>query len=706
MSQPPAPSVAAPRPPPTRRDPVVERLHGVEVADPYRWLEDPDAPDTRAWIAAQNAATEAFLRQGPAREALRRRLEALWDFPRVGLPARRGARWFWFQNDGLQSQAVLYAGTGPYQGGRVLIDPNTLSADGTVSLGEARFSQDGRWVAWSTSDAGSDWRVVRVRDTTTGEDLPDTLRWVKFSEFAWTEDGLGFYYSAYAPPEDPDALEALNHHQELRYHRLGQPQEQDTRVYARSEHPDWGFTPTLTDDGHTLVITSWVGTEPRNRVFVQDLRAPGAPVRPLLVDFDAHWQHIGEDGRWLLFRTDRDAPRGRVLAVHLDEPGRVEERLPQREQALSAVSLVGGVLFSVVLQDACARVFRATPQGEPLGELALPGLGTVAGFGGEPEDTHTYFGFMSFTTPQDVYRCEVATGALERVQASPGGLDPAAVEVHQERATSRDGTAVPCFIVRQAGRPRDGQAPVWLYVYGGFGIPLTPSFSVAYRVWLELGGVVVVANLRGGGEYGQAWHDAGRLANKQNTLDDLHAVAEHLVQTGWTCPARLAIGGRSNGGLTVAAAMIQRPELYGAVLPGVGVLDLLRFHRFTIGWAWISDYGDPADPEHFAWLLRLSPLHTLRPGAAYPPTFITTGDHDDRVVPGHSFKFAAALQHAQGGPAPTLLRVDTRAGHGAGRATAQVIDEWADCWTFLVQVLGVELPAALREPPSPPTPGA
>lgn len=699
MSSPPAPhGHAPPRPPPTRQDPVVEQLHGEAVADPYRWLEDSDAPDTRRWIDAQNAVTEAWLERCPARSWIRERLTALWDFPRVSLPTRKGAWWFWYQNDGLQPQSVLCVGEGPYQNGRVLIDPNTLSADGAVSLADVRITHDGRRVLWACSEAGTDWRTLRVREVQTGEDLPDVVRWVKFSEPAWTPDGEGFFYAAYAPPEQPDRLESVNRGQRLYHHQLGQDQSEDRLVYARPDQPDWGFSPSVTDDGAWLVISAWVGTDPRNRVFVQDLRQPDSPVQPLRAELDARWGFITQDGEALLFHTDLDAPRGRVVAVPA-RGGPLQERVPQGPDALTQVSAVGGVLFTVALHDACARVQRWTPEGRPLGEVELPGLGTVSGFGGEPEDTHTFFGFTSFTTPLDIYRCGVQTGAVELVRTSPGALPPGEVTVRQERYTSKDGTSIPIFLVHRPDLPRDGQTPTWLYGYGGFGIPITPFFSVANRVWLELGGLVAVPNLRGGGEYGQAWHDAGRLANKQNTFDDAHAAAEHLITQGWTCPARLAIGGRSNGGLLVGAAITQRPELYGAALPGVGVLDLLRFHRFTIGWAWVSDYGDPENPDDFRRLRALSPLHNLRPGVAYPATFITTGDHDDRVVPGHSFKFAAALQQAQGGEAPVLLRVETQVGHGAGKPTARIIAEWADCWSFLAQVMGLAPPAAPAHEP-------
>ena len=677
---------------------VVDDHHGTKVADPYRWLEDVDAPETRRWIAAQNALTQSWLDGVASRPVIRERLAQLWDHPRRGTPWRRGERWFQLRNSGLQDQDVLWVMDAPDAEGRILLDPNELSSDGTVALSAAAVSHDGRLLAYATSAAGSDWMTWRVRDVDSGADLPDVVEWAKFAGAAWTRDGSGFYYGRFAAPEPGQAHQATNLRHRLCFHRLGTAQDDDELVYARPDEPEWGFHPVVTEDGRWLVVTVSQGTDPRTRLYVADLDSDRPEVQPLIDDFDAAYELVGSDGATWYLRTDLDAPRGRVIAVDVDDPRRERWRevIAESDDTLEAVRLVGlgtpagGRLVTVHLRDAASRLAVHRLDGSLDHEVDLPGLGSVGVVSGRHTDSAVFFSFERFTAPPAIYRHDVTTARTAPV--SPPGLDvdQADFVTEQAFATSDDGTRVPLFLVRRRDVTPDGDRPTLLYGYGGFQIPLTPAFKVAWHVWVERGGVLAVANLRGGGEYGQEWHDAGRLANKQNVFDDFAACARHLVDSGWTAPQRLAIQGGSNGGLLVGASITQHPELFGAAVSEVGVLDMLRFHHFTIGWAWTSDYGSADDPEQFRWLHAYSPLHNLRPGTAYPATLLTTGDHDDRVVPGHSFKFAAALQAAQGGDAPVLLRVETDAGHGAGKPTSKSIDERADVLAFLTRALGAD----------------
>jgi prolyl oligopeptidase len=671
----------------------VDDYHGTKIRDPYRWLEDTDSEQTRAWVQAQNDVTRAWLAQVTSRQDIRERLTALWDHPRAGAPWHREGRWFQLRNTGLQNQDVLWSMDAPDAEGRVLLDPNTLSEDGTVALTGAAVSDDGELLAYATSEAGSDWMTWRVREVGTGEDRADVIRWSKFSGAAWTRDGAGFYYAHYDPPQPGAEYEQRNLDQKLSYHRLGTEQGEDELVYARPDEPEWGFSPSVTDDGRYLVVHVWQGTDPRNRIYLANLDR-GGRVEPLIDDFDAGYDLIGSHGDVLLFRTDLDAPLGRVIAVDVTRPHREhwEEVVPEGEDRLERARLVGGRIVAAYLHHASHRIRLFGLDGEPAGEVALPGYGSVDAITGRPEDQAFHFTFTTFTAPTAVYRHDIPAHETALVRAPGADIDASAFRTQQVFVTSKDGTRVPMFLVCRADVTPDGSRPTLLYGYGGFDIALTPAFAVSRHVWVERGGVLAIANLRGGGEYGKAWHDAGRLANKQNVFDDAIACAEWLVQEGWTSARRLAIQGGSNGGLLVGACMTQRPDLFGACVPEVGVLDMLRFHRFTIGWGWTSDYGCADDPEQFAWLHAYSPLHNLRPGTAYPATLVTTGDHDDRVVPGHSFKFAAALQAAQGGDAPVLIRIETQAGHGAGKPTGKLIDERTDVLAFLERALGVEEP--------------
>ena len=670
-------------PPPTRRENHTDFLHGIPVADPYRWLEDPHSPETQAWIAAQNQYTEHFLAQIPQRRAISERLTQLWNYERIGIPFREGGKLFGFRNTGLQNQNVLYELTP--EGSRLILDPNTFSEDGTVALTGISVSKDGRWLAYGVSEGGSDWQTWRIRDLETGEDLPDQIQWVKFSGASWRPDNQGFYYSRYPAPENP--LEAVNTHQKLYYHRLGSPQSEDRLIYERPDQPTWGFSAEVSEDGQYLFISVWQGTENKNLLLYQELGDADAPIQTLVGEWIAQYQILANQGRSCWIQTNHQAPQGKVVRVELGDPDSWQEVIPESKDTLEGVSYLNGQLVTRYLHDAHAQVKIFSPEGTWQRDLPLPGLGSVSGFGGKTTDTDTYFSFTNFVTPPTIYHYDLTTHTTTLFAQPQVDFDPTAYEVKQIFYPSRDGTPIPMFITHKKGIPLDGSHPTYLYGYGGFNIALTPSFSVGMLVWLEMGGIYAVANCRGGGEYGETWHEAGMKHQKQNVFDDFIAAAETLIQEGYTCPKKLAIGGGSNGGLLVAACLTQRPDLFGAVLPAVGVLDMLRFHQFTIGWAWISEYGDPDNPDDFSTLLSYSPLHRLQPGTPYPATLITTADHDDRVVPAHSFKFAAALQYAQGGTAPILIRIDTRAGHGAGKPTSKHIAEIADKWAFVWHVI-------------------
>lgn len=684
--------------PPSYPDPtVVDIYHRQPVPDPYRWLEDLDSEQTRAWIEAQNHLTFNYLQQIPARQRIRERLTQLWNYEKYSQPFKEGGRYFYFKNDGLQNQSVLYTQESLEGQAQVLLDPNTFSEDGTVALAGIAISRArdsgaehaGRYLAYGLSRSGSDWQEWKVRDIETGEDLPDHLRWVKFSGASWTLDGQGFFYSRYDEPAPGSEYESANYFQKLYYHRLGTSQSEDVLVYHRPDQKEWGFAGGVTEDGNYLIISVWRGTDPKNLIFYKDLRDPQSPVVELIREFEAEYSFVGNDGSrfWLL--TDCQAPRRRLVAIDLEQPDQVQEVIPEAEETLQGVSLINNQFVAFYLKDAHTQIKTFALDGSYLGEIPLPGLGSASGFGGKRYDTETFYTFTSFTTPPTIYRYDFTSGTSTLFRQPQVDFDPQAYEVQQVFYPSKDGTRIPMFLVHRRGLTRTGDHPTLLYGYGGFGISLTPSFSVGLVAWLEMGGVYAQPNLRGGGEYGEEWHQAGTKLNKQKVFDDFIAAAEWLIAHGYTNPSQLAISGGSNGGLLVGACLVQRPELFAAALPAVGVFDMLRFPKFTIGWAWISEYGSPENPEEFKALYAYSPLHNLKPGTAYPATLITTADHDDRVVPAHSFKFAAALQAAQGGSQPILIRIDTKAGHGAGKPTSKLIEEAADRWAFLVQVLGI-----------------
>jgi prolyl oligopeptidase len=663
--------------------------HGTKIDDPYRWLEDANSAETHEWVVAQNQLTQSYLAGIPRRAALRERLTKLWNYERFSVPSKEGGRYFYSRNDGLQNQAVLFTMDRLDAAPRLLLDPNTLAADGTVALAGTAVSPDGKYLAYGTAASGSDWNEWKVRDIDSGKDLADELKWVKFSGASWTRDSGGFFYSRYDAPKEATKLNDVNYYQKLYFHRIGTPQSSDVLVYDRPDQKEWGFGGQVTDDGNYLVITATQGTARKNRVFYKNLRLPDSKTTGLLEAFDAEYEFIDNDGPIFWFRTDKGAPRSRIIAIDTRNPAPEawKEIVPQSAQTLVAADIINQQLVLDYLSDAQSQIRIADLNGKPLRDVLLPGIGTVSGFSGKRNETETFYSFTSFTTPATIYRYDMVTGKSTVYRQPKVDFDPAAFETRQQFYTSRDGTRVPMFIVAKKGMKLDGSNPTYLYGYGGFNISLTPGFSVANLAWLEMGGVYVMANLRGGGEYGEAWHLAGTRLQKQNVFDDFIGAAQWLIDNKVTSPAKLAIGGGSNGGLLVGAAMTQRPELFAAAVPQVGVMDMLRFHKFTIGWAWTSDYGSSDDPEEFKALLAYSPLHNLKKGSCYPATMITTADHDDRVVPAHSFKFAATAQAAQGGPAPIIIRIDTKAGHGAGKPTTKQIDEVTDRWGFLSRAL-------------------
>jgi len=675
----------------------VDDYHGTLVADPYRWLEETDSPQTRDWIEAQNALTFGFLAGIPARDGIRRRLTELWDYAKASAPVERGGRYFQLRNTGLQNQDVLVVMAAPDGEGQVLLDPNTLSADGTVALTGWSLSDDGRRLAYATSASGSDWLTWRVRDVTTGQDLPDLIEWSKFSGAEWRKDGSGFYYARYDAPVAGQDYTGVNYYQKLYFHRLGEPQAQDALVYERPDQKEWGFSTGVSDDGQYLILTVWQGTDVRNRLFYQDLRS-GGPVVELIPELEAAYHFVGNDGSLFYFRTDLDAPRGRLIAVDTSRPDKSAWRtlIPESADTLELVTMVHDEFVALYLHDGHHLLRRFDRQGHLLADIALPALGSIPSTGeflnltGRRSDDVMFYGFASFLYPVTIYRYDFEQGQSELVFAPPVSFDAGPYVTRQLFVTSQDGTRVPIFLTHRRDLKLDGHNPTLLYGYGGFNIASVPAFIVSRLIWLEMGGVFASANLRGGGEYGEEWHQAGMLHNKQNVFNDLIACAEYLIAEKVTCTPRLAIMGRSNGGLLVGACLTQRPELFGAAVPFVGVMDMLRFQKFTIGWAWVSDYGSSDDPEQFRTLYRYSPLHNLKAGTRYPATLVVTGDHDDRVVPGHSFKFAAALQAAQAGDAPVLIRIQTKAGHGLGKPTALLIGEETDVYAFLAEVLGIE----------------
>jgi prolyl oligopeptidase len=728
---------SAPHYPSAARGGQVDVYHGISIADPYRWLEDTDSPETKAWVEAENRLSDSFLASIPERPAIKNRLTQIWNFARYSAPFKEGGRYFYFGNTGLQNQSVLYVQDGKNTPSRVLLDPNVLSPDGTVALSGQTASHDGHYLAYSLSTSGSDWKELHVRDVNNARDLSDTLKWVKFSGISWTQDNKGFFYSRYDEPTSGNKMTNVNRNQKVYYHRVGRPQSRDELIYDRPDQPDWIFSANVTDDGQYLIITVSQGSDVRTRLYFIDLDNPDKPeinnpVVRLIDKLDAEYEFVGNNRTNFYVRTDRNAPRGRIIAISIDNPR--EERwntvVPESKDALVSATMAGEDLVANYLQDAHSsiRFFSASrdarrdvrarqPQRQPQrnpggiyddtstapistrgpqmtgggfamrGELPLPGIGTVGELNGKQGDDELFYSFTSFLYPTTIYRYDLDARRNELYRAPKVAFDPGNYETRQVFYTSKDGTKVPMFITAKKGLVLDGNNPTLLYAYGGFNISETPSFSAANAGWLEMGGIYALANLRGGGEYGKEWHEGGMLAKKQNVFDDFIAAAQYLISQKYTSVPKLAIRGGSNGGLLVGAVMTQRPDLFGATLPEVGVMDMLRFQKFTIGWAWTSDYGSSDDSTQFKFLRAYSPLQNIKPGTCYPPTMAFTADHDDRVVPGHTFKFIATLQAAQVCPNPILVRIETKAGHGAGKPTSKQIDEAADRFAFLVREL-------------------
>ncbi|HJT81164.1 MAG TPA: prolyl oligopeptidase family serine peptidase [Chthoniobacterales bacterium] len=681
-------NISYPKPPTSNQ---TDEYHGIKVSDPYRPLEDLDAPATRTWIEAENKITFDYLAKIPERKRINERLTALWDYEKFGIPFKEGGNYFFSKNSGLQNQSVFYVATALPGEPRALIDPNTLSTDGTVALSGTAVPQTGKLLAYGLATAGSDWQEWKVRDIESGQDQSDHLKWIKFSGASWDHDGSGLFYSRYDAPSGEE-LKQTNYFHKVYYHKVGTPQEQDTLIYERKDHKDWLFNAAVTDDGRYLIIKVSQGTDPKNRVFYKDLQQPGSKVVELLNKQDAAYNFIDNDGPVFWFHTDLNAPRARIVAIDVRKPDEIKELVPESADKLENVSAVGDRFIAGYLKDAHSVVRLFELNGKPAGEIPLPGLGTAGGFSGKRHDTETFYSFVSFTEPPAIYRYDFKSGqsaVLFRPKIDFKSDDYTTEQVFYQ---SKDGTRVPMFITYRKGMEKNGNNPTLLTGYGGFNISNVPNFSPAIATWLEMGGLYAVANLRGGGEYGQEWHLSGTKLRKQNVFDDFIAAGEWLIANKYTSTPKLAISGRSNGGLLVGAVLNQRPDLWGAALPGVGVMDMLRFQKFTIGWAWASDYGSSDNADEFKAIKKYSPLHNIKPGGKYPPTLITTADHDDRVFPAHSFKFAAALQKAQAGNAPVLIRIETRAGHGAGKPTAKVIEDVTDQWAFLVKNLGMKIP--------------
>jgi prolyl oligopeptidase len=674
-----------------RKSDQVDDYHGVKVADPYRWLEDLDSDETSKWVEAENKLTFSFLESVPARTAIKERLTKLWNYEKYGVPFKEGSRYFYTRNSGLQNQSVLYTVTALNGEPQLVLDPNTLSSDGTVALSGLQVSNGGKFLAYSLSASGSDWQEWKVRDVETGKDLSDDLKWVKFSGASWTRDNSGFFYCRYDEPKS-ESLKATNYFQKVYFHKLGTPQSDDVLVYERPDQKDWLFGAQVSEDGDYLIIPIFQGTDSKTRVYYKDLKSKDSAVVKLLDDFDAAYTFVGNDGTRFWFQTDLQSPRGKIIEIDITKPARANWKVlvPESSEALQTATLVNHKFVLNYLKDAYTQVRVHDTTGKLLNEVQFPGIGSAEGFGGKVTDSETFYSFTGFTTPTTIYRYDFANGKSSVFRQPKVEFDPNAFETKQVFYTSKDGTKVPMFITYKKGLKLDGNNPTYLYGYGGFDVSMPPFFSVGNLVWMEMGGIFAMPNLRGGAEYGEEWHLAGMKLKKQNVFDDFIAAAEYLIKNKYTSTPKLSIGGGSNGGLLVGAVLTQRPDLFGAALPAVGVMDMLRFQKFTIGWAWVSDYGSSENADEFKALYAYSPLHNIKPGTSYPPTLVTTADHDDRVWPGHSFKFAATLQEAQAGSAPILIRIETKAGHGAGKPTSKIIEEIADRWAFLVKTLEVK----------------
>lgn len=676
--------------PTTKVEDHKERLHGEEISDPYRWLEADRSADTSDWVKRQQEVTSTYLETMPLRDALRSEIEGVWNYAKMSTPILIGddsnGRIFYTYNKGLENQAKLYTRkvNHRHEQAVVALDPNTLSSDGTVALKLFEPSPKGHYIAYQFAEGGSDWVEIKVRDLRSGRDLSDHLKWIKFSGITWDHEGQGFYYSRYDAPGEGQQLTGLNEFQKLYYHRLGDPQSSDQLIYARADHKDWGFDAEVSEDGRLLVITVWQGASDKNQLFYKRLDLTESPVIPLITGFDHSYRYLGHQKDKIWLQTDRDAPRGQIITMTLNQadPSLYETVIPEKAEALTEAKMIANRLALHYLKDASSQVRFFNLYGDEQGGLPDLGVGSISSLSGSQNSDVSYFSFRSFSQPSMIYRFEHFSKQLDVVFKPELKIDSSLFKTEQVFVSSKDGTQIPAFIVYSTEVKTKGPRPTVLYGYGGFNISLTPYFKPDLLPWLKRGGMYVVANLRGGGEYGEDWHKAGMREHKQNVFDDFIAVAEWLIESGRSRADMLGIHGGSNGGLLVGATAQQRPELFAAAMPAVGVMDMLRFHKFTIGWAWIPEYGDPESPEDFKFLRAYSPLHNLSGAKRAPATLVLTADHDDRVVPAHSFKYAATLQSSHHGGGPALIRIDSKAGHGAGTPTSKQIDAAADRWAF------------------------
>jgi prolyl oligopeptidase len=668
----------------------VDEYFGTMVADPYRWLEDDNSDKTAEWVKAQNEVTEAYLAAIPYRDQLRERLTKIWNYPKYGVPYKDSKYYLFYKNDGLQNQSVLYIMDGIDAEPRVLLDPNTMSEDGTVALAGTDISKDGKYLAYKIARAGSDWNEIFVMDLESGETLDDHIEWVKFSGISWKDDG--FYYGSYDPPAEGEELSDKNENHKIYYHKIGTPQEEDILVYENQEFPMRNYYAGTTEDERFLLIYESESTS-GNSLYFKDMKKNKPGFTQLAEGFEYDYGVVDNIGDKLLITTNDGAPRNQLYLVNTEKPEKENWTviIPEKEEVLDGVRLIGDMIMAEYMRDAHSIAQLFTLNGEYVRDIELPTLGTLAGFSSDKGEDIAFYGFTSFTFPSAIYKYDLRNNSSELYRESEIDFDAEKYETKQVFYTSRDGTQVPMFIVHRKGIELDGNNPTMLYGYGGFDISITPSFSISRLVFLENGGIWAVANIRGGGEYGEDWHKAGTLMQKQNVFDDFIAAAEYLISEKYTSSEKLGIMGGSNGGLLVGACMTQRPELFKVALPFVGVMDMLRYHTFTIGWAWAADYGTSEDSEEmFKYLYGYSPLHNIEQGIAYPATLAFTADHDDRVVPAHTFKFMATLQEHHAGDNPVLVRIETKAGHGAGKPTSKRIDEATDMWAFVFKNLGIK----------------
>ena len=675
--------------PPTKKVDVSDNYFGTTIADPFRWLEDDNSEETKNWVQQQNVVTSTYLSGIPYRDKVKSRLAVLWNYPKYGSPRKEGSYYYFSKNDGLQNQSILYRQAGLNAEPEVFLNPNQFSGDGTVALSGTTFSKTAKFLAYQIARSGSDWQEAVIMDLSTQKLIDDTIKWIKFSGIAWKGDE-GFYYSRYPVPDATTKLSKQNQYHKVYYHRIGTLQSQDQLIYEDNEHPLRNVGADLTDDGRFLIISTTEGTS-GNELWVKDLTNAKDNYINLVSGFKTDPDVVDSYGNFLLVKTNQDAPNFKVVLVDPNQSSANNWKtiIPEQPEVLQSVGTGGGYLFCSYLKDASTRVLQYTYEGKLVREIKLPGIGTASGFGGKRSDKSFFYTFTSYTYPPTIFNYDIASGASTLFRKTETAFNSEAYETKQVFFTSKDGTRVPMFITGKKGFSLNGNNPVLLYGYGGFNIPQTPGFSISNAFWLEQGGLYVVVNLRGGSEYGEAWHQAGMLAKKQNVFDDFIGAAEYLIQNNYTRKNLIAIRGGSNGGLLVGACMTQRPDLFKVALPAVGVMDMLRYHLFTIGWAWAVEYGRSDKADQFPYLLKYSPLHTLKQGTHYPATLITTADHDDRVVPAHSFKFAARLQEAHQGANPVLIRIETKAGHGAGKPTSKQIEEAADIWSFTMHNLGL-----------------